>query len=124
MKLKRISALWMGVVFITSFAAKAYSTVIPDPESFFGHKPGADRTLIRWEKIHEYFQLLGKNSDRIKIENLGKTTMGNPFILAVISSPENLSNLAKYKEMARNLAKGRISKEEAEGLSAEGKPSP
>jgi hypothetical protein len=121
MKLKRISALLMGVVFITSFAAKAYSTVIPDPESFFGHKPGADRQLIRWEKIHEYFQLLGKNSDRIKIENLGKTTMGNPFILAIISSPENLSHLTRYKEIARKLAAGRIAKEEAERLAAEGK---
>jgi hypothetical protein len=28
------------------------------------------------EKIVEYFQILGQNSDRIKIENLGKTTMG------------------------------------------------
>ena len=118
---KKLSALIIGVVFIISFAAYAYSAVIPDPEAFFGHKPGADYKLIRWEKIYEYFQLLGKNSDRIKIENLGKTTMGNPFILAVISSPENFSNLARYKEIAKKLATGRISKEEAEGLAAEGK---
>ena len=111
----------IGVVFIISVAANAYSAEIPNPESFFGHKPGADFKLIRWEKIHEYFQLLGKNSDRIKIENLGKTTMGNPFILAVISSPENLSNLARYKDIAKKLAAGRISKEEADRLAAQGK---
>ena len=118
---KKFSALMLGVVFIISVAVNTYSAEILNPESFFGHKPGADYKLIRWEKIVEYFQLLGKNSDRIKIENLGKTTMGNPFILAVISSPENLSNLAEYKEIAKKLAAGRISKEEAEGLAAKGK---
>ena len=111
----------IAVVFLSGLVASAYSGEIPNPETFFGHKPGADFKLIRWEKIHEYFQLLGKNSDRVKIENLGKTTMGNPFILAIISSPENLSNLAKYKEIARKLAQGKVSSEEAGRLAAEGK---
>jgi len=111
----------VGVVFLAGIAAQAQGAMIPDPENFFGHKPGADYKLLRWDKIHEYFQLLGKSSDRIKIENVGKTTMGNPFILAVISSPENLAKLTRYKEIARKLAAGRISKEEAQGLSAEGK---
>ena len=66
---KKFSALMLGVVFIISVAVNTYSAEIPNPESFFGHKPGADYKLIRWEKIVEYFQLLGKNSDRIKIEN-------------------------------------------------------
>jgi hypothetical protein len=119
---KNLSALLVGLLVCSlGVSAAAQTAVIPDPEAFFGHKPGADRALIRWEKMSEYFQLLGKNSDRIKIENLGKTTMGHPFILAVISSPENLANLARHKEIAKKLAAGRISKEEAEGLAAEGK---
>jgi hypothetical protein len=121
MKLKKFFAQIITPVFLFSLVASAYSAEIPDPETFFGHKPGADFKLIRWEKIHEYFQLLGKNSDRVKIENLGKTTMGNPFILAIISSPENLLNLAKYKEIAGKLAQGKIPSEEAGRLAAEGK---
>ena len=30
-----------------------FTETIPDPETFFGHKPGADYKLIRWEKILE-----------------------------------------------------------------------
>jgi hypothetical protein len=121
MKLKDLSSRVITIVFLFSLVVAAYSAEIPDPETFFGHKPGADFKLIRWEKIDEYFQLLGKNSDRVRIEDLGKTTMGNPFILAVISTPENLSNLAKYKDIAEKLAKGKISSEEAGRLAAEGK---
>ena len=121
MKLKDLSSRVITIVFLFSLVVAAYSAEIPDPETFFGHKPGADFKLIRWEKIDEYFQLLGKNSDRVRIEDLGKTTMGNPFILAVISTPENLSNLAKYKDIAEKLAKGKISREEAGRLAAEGK---
>ncbi len=121
MKLKNFSSCIVGIFFLINLAVYSRPSNIPDPETFFGHKPGADFKLIRWEKIYEYFQLLGKNSDRVKIEELGKTTMGNPFILAIISSPENLSNLAKYKDSAGKLAKGRISEEEADRLAKEGK---
>ena len=99
----------------------AFSETIPNPETFFGHKPGADFKLIRWEKIHEYFNILGNASDRVNVQELGKTTMGNPFILAVISSPKNLSQLERYKDVAEKLAKGRISQEEAVRLAEEGK---
>ena len=60
--------------------------------------------MLRWDKIHEYFQLLGDLSERIEIHELGKTTLGNPFILAVISSPENLARLDDIRETARTLA--------------------
>ena len=121
MKQKNFSSGVITTVFVLNLVVAAYSVEIPDPETFFGHKPGADFKLIRWEKIYEYFQLLGKNSDRVKIEKLGKTTMGNPFILAIISSPENLSNLARYKDIAGKLAKGKMSREEAGRLVTEGK---
>ncbi len=100
---------------------KGFSENIPDPETFFGHKPGADFKLIRWEKIYEYFRILGKSSERIRVQELGKTTMGNPFILAVISSPNNLAQLEIYKEIAAKLAKGRISEADAVRLAEKGK---
>jgi hypothetical protein len=107
--------------FILMWVSPVLAQSVPDPESFFGHKPGADYKLIRWEKIHEYFTILGDASDRVIVQELGKTTMGNPFILAIISSPENLSRLDKYREIARKLAKGRIAEDEAERLVGEGK---
>lgn len=121
LNLKQIKAHVFTLALIGCLIANAYSADIPRPETFFGHKPGADFKLIRWEKIYEYFRLLGAESSRITVKELGKTTLGNPFILAIISSPENLSQLGKYKEIAKKLAKGRVSMEEASSLAEEGK---
>jgi len=80
------------------------SNKIPSPEDFFGFKMGADRKLARWDKIVEYFWKLDKESDRIIVKELGKSTEGNPFILAIISSPENLKNLDEIKSMSWQIA--------------------
>ena len=118
----RAFPLFISLSFCVGLAVSAgFSETIPDPETFFGHKPGADYKLIRWEKILEYFHILGKESDRVVVQELGKTTMGNPFILAVFSSPENLSRLATYKDIAKKLAKGRIPEQEARNLADKGK---
>ena len=115
----KVLALTVG--FIAGLMFNVSAAGIPEPEIFFGHKPGADFKLLRWEKIYEYFQLLSRESGRIEVTELGKTTMGNPFILAVISSPENISRIEKYKDIAQRLAMGRIPADEAESLAREGK---
>lgn len=121
MKLKKFSSLIVGIVFIISLFDYIHPVEIPSPETFFGHKPGADFKLIRWEKIYEYFNLLAAGSSRIRVDELGPTTLGNPFILAVISSPENISRLEEYREIAKKLAGGKISEDEAGRLAQEGK---
>ena len=60
---------------------------------------GADRKLARWDKIVEYYKQIG-NSPNVKVIELGKSTMGNPFLLVIISSPENLKNLDKIREIS------------------------
>ena len=109
------------LIFILSISSNAFTQDIPDPESYFGFKPGADYKMIRWDKIVSYFKILDEKSSSIVVKDLGKTTLGNPFLLAIISSPENLSRLEKYKEISKKLAQGRISKEMAADLAKEGK---
>ena len=60
-------------------SAPALAQSVPTPEQYFGFKIGADGELARYPKILEYFQLLAKQTDRIKYEELGKTTMGNSY---------------------------------------------
>ncbi len=94
---------------------------IKSPEEFFGHKMGADRKLVRWEKIVEYFWHLDK-SPCVKVTDLGKSTEGNPFLLAVISSPENLKNLKKIREMSYNVAHPQgLSKRQLDRIFKDGK---
>jgi hypothetical protein len=84
------------------------NAAVPTPESVLGFKPGADRKLAKWETFLAYFRKLTSASDRIKLDELGKTTLGRPFVVATISAPENLQRLAEIKEQQRRLADPRI----------------
>ncbi len=81
---------------------------IPAPEDVLGFRPGDDRKLAGWAKVVEYFQKLAAASDRVRFEEIGKTTMGAPFVYATISAPENLKRLAELKEIQRQLADPRL----------------
>jgi len=91
------------------------------PEEFYGHQIGADRKLARWDKIVEYFWHLDA-SPCVKVVELGKTTDGHPFLLAVISSPDNLKDLERIRETNWRLAhpKG-LSEKEIDEMVSEGK---
>src|SRR5262245_66416830 len=47
--------------------------------------------------------LIARNSDRVRLRELGKTTENNPFLLLEIASPETLKNLDRYKGLERKL---------------------
>jgi hypothetical protein len=102
----------------------AAQQAVPHPDQYFGFKIGADGELARYPKILEYFQLLAKQTNRVKYEELGKTTMGNSYPLLRISSPENLAKFDRLVEINRRLAGSArlVRKAEAEKLAAEGKP--
>ena len=90
------------------------------PEQTFGFKMGTDRKLVKWPQIVEYFHALAAASNKVKIIDAGKTSEGNPMIVAVISSPENLARLDHIREVSERLAKPRgLSPEEAEKLIAD-----
>src|SRR5678815_4682078 len=78
-------------------AAVSLVAQVPAPKDTLGFTPGDDRKLASWVSIVDYFKKLDAASDRVMFEEIGKTTMGAPFVYATISSPENLRNLEKYK---------------------------
>ena len=80
------------------------SAAIPTPEAFAGFPLGSDGNLLRWERIVQYFEILDEQSDRVQVQTLGKTHNGNPFLLAVISSPENIRRLPEIQATQRRLA--------------------
>lgn len=103
-------------------AALAAPAAVPTPESHFGHPIGADRTVLDWDRVVSYFAALERNSDRIRIERLGQSTEGRPFIAAIIAAPATLRNLDRYRWIQQKLADPRrTAAEEAERLTAEGK---
>jgi hypothetical protein len=88
---------------IIFFALTVFSQV-PVPKDVLGWTPGDDRKLASWAQTVDYFKKLDAASDRVMFQEIGKTTMGAPFVYATISSPENLRNLEKYKKINAELA--------------------
>jgi len=96
---------------------------LTSPEKFFGFQLGSDRKVARWDRIVEYYKLLERESEgRLKVVNMGPSTMGNPFLLVIVSSADNLARLDRLREVNRKLSDPRgLSEAEAGRLAAEGK---
>ncbi len=101
--MKRIAFAFVLALFALTTVPVAQTQIAP-PEKFFGHQLGADRKIARWDQIVEYFRTLEKQSPRLKVVDMGPTTMGNPFLLAFISSPANLAKLDQYRQMNAKLS--------------------
>ena len=82
--------------------------VIPTPRSVLGFEPGDERKLVEWPVLVRYFEALAKASDRVDYRELGKTTLGAPFIALAISSPQNLRRLDYYRQVNAGLADPRV----------------
>ena len=97
---------------------------VPAPVDTLGFTPGDDRKLASWQQMTAYFKQLDRASNRVVVEELGKTTLGRPFLVATISSPANLARLDYFKEIQRKLADPRrinSNDAEAEKLIAAGR---
>lgn len=114
----------IGFIFFT-FVILAFNlsiAQISSPEKFFGFKIGEDRKLIGWDEIVRYLSYVDKNSERIIIEELGKTTLGKSFIVVVASSEKNMKDLQRLKSIQRKLAKPYdLDEREARNLIRDGK---
>jgi len=95
---------------------------ITSPQEFFGFELGSDRKIARWDKIVDYFKALEKETTKLKVINMGPSTMGHPFLLVIISSPENLANLERLREVNAKISDPRgIPETEIKKLVTEGK---
>src|SRR6266550_2581795 len=96
---------------------------IPTPRSVLGFEPGDDRKLADWPTLVRYYQALASASDRMRYRELGHSTLGAPMIALVISSPQNLRALDRYRELNAKLAdpRGFKTAKEAEDVLRGGK---
>jgi hypothetical protein len=100
-----------GVILLLALAAFAQ---VPTPDSVLGFHPTDDKTIADWTQITNYFTKLDKASDRVLVREIGKSTLGKPLIVAFISSPSNIKNLDRYRQISAKLADPRTVKDAAE----------
>ena len=95
---------------------------IPAPESVFGFVPGADYKLATYDQSVEYFRRLARASKGIRLVEAGRTSQGRTIYFALISTPENLANLDRHREIWQRLAHPQgLTDAQAAQLAREGK---
>ena len=124
--LPRAFATALAVAALASLLAVPASPVaaatIPSPKEFLKLEIGADRVLADYRQIRSYFIELDKLSPRVQVQTLGKSTLGEDMIMAVITSEANAARLPRLREIAKRLADPRgLSDAEIAALSEEGR---
>ena len=95
---------------------------ITSPAAHFGFDLAADGTFAMWDQEVAYYEKLARESDRVDLQVLGKSTLGRPFLMLTISSPQNLAKADRYKEISRQMADPRgLTPEQIDALAAEGR---
>jgi hypothetical protein len=98
----RIVLATLGSALVSPHARASSS--LPSPESALGFPIGEERRLAAWSEIVAYFERLAKASPRVRVETLGKTTEGRPFLLVTLSSARNVASLPRLLEANAVLA--------------------
>ncbi|HEY0608060.1 MAG TPA: M14 metallopeptidase family protein, partial [Chitinophaga sp.] len=99
----------------------AAAQTIPSPKDHFGFNIGDDYQLANYTQTSAYFKKLAE-SDRVELVDIGQTEEGRPQYMLIISSPQNIKQLARYKEISQKLARAEdLSIEQAHALANEGK---
>ena len=100
------SAIACAITLVTSLGAQTpvRPAAIPTPREHLGFTVGADRTLADWGQITGYFQRLAAASPAVHLDTLGLTTNGQPFIVAIVSSPANIARLPEIRAAQALLA--------------------
>jgi hypothetical protein len=95
---------------------------VPTPADVIGFAPGTDFKLADYDQVVAYFRALDAASDRVVLEEIGKSTLGKPMMLAVISTEANIRDRERYRDIARRLALAEnLTDDQARALAREGK---
>lgn len=111
-----------GIILFFLFASfQIVAQTITSPKTFFGFDIGDNYRLANYTEMEKYFKLVTSQTNRAIIEDIGKTEEGRTQYMMIVSAPENIKNLAEYKQISQQLARAEISVEEANRLAKKGK---
>ncbi len=111
------------ILFLSVFfqASVSQAQKIPSPKEFFGFNIGDDYKLTNYTQASAYYKKLAA-SPRTKLVDIGLTEEGRHQYMLIVSSPENIKKLSRYKEISQKLAHAdELNNVQAKTLAAEGK---
>ncbi|WP_213980314.1 M14 metallopeptidase family protein [Sphingomonas sp. dw_22] len=97
-------------------------TPTPSPRALFGQDIGADYFLANYSQLEQLYKTIAATSDRAKLVDIGATAEGRPQYMMIVSSPENMRNLDRYRDIAARMARGEgLDDDQAHALAREGR---
>ncbi|HET7274646.1 MAG TPA: M14 metallopeptidase family protein, partial [Longimicrobiaceae bacterium] len=104
------------LVLLTALPLQAQDPLpgVPTPLSHFGFEPGTDRKLANWTELTAYYEKLANTSPRVTVDTLGLTTLGEPFVMLTVTSPENHARLDELHAIQMKLSDPRTVRDSAE----------
>jgi murein tripeptide amidase MpaA len=113
-----ISTRLLSAAVALLLAGTAFAQTVTSPEMHLGRPVGTDFELADWNQVSSYYWLLDRESANVNVQELGKSSEGRAFLLATISSPENLARLPELRGHARTLAdpRGKTDEEKREAI--------
>src|SRR5262245_30421938 len=70
---------------------------IPTPRQAFGASIGDDYFLATYTQLEQYWKAIDRASDRVALADIGRTEEGRTQWMAIVSAPENIAALDRYK---------------------------
>ncbi|NUO64121.1 MAG: peptidase M14 [Gemmatimonadaceae bacterium] len=117
--MKKSSVVLAASLLLSTAALRAQ---VPTPSAATGLDVGADRVLADWGQITGYFATLARSSPAVRVDTLGRTTEGRPFIVATISTPANMRQLDAIRATQAMLADPRRLSAADEARAVAGQP--
>ena len=110
-----------ALIICTALLHGSTSAQLMAPEEVLGFQVGSDYQVADWKTVSDYMRHVAANSNRVLLEELGKTTEANDLLMLLISAPENLENLARYQQIQKALALPTKRSDELDALAQAGK---
>src|SRR4051812_34145511 len=81
--------LLAAALFAPALGAQSAAPRVTSPKEFFGFNIGDDWKLANYDQFQEYWKKIDTESDRMVVQEIGKSAEGRPQLMAIITSPEN-----------------------------------
>ena len=81
-----------------------YNQDIPKPSEIIGHEVG--EWHVTHDKLVKYMYTIANSSDRVTIEETGKTFENRPLLILKVSSEENIKNLSSIRKKHLEISNG------------------
>src|SRR6185436_18523214 len=108
-------------------AAASAAGQVTSPKQEWGHNVGDDYFLANYQQVIAYWKKLERETNRVHIQEIGKTAENRPQLMAIITSPTNYAKLDRYKSISKQLSTNekpdgtRLTDDEARALAKEGR---